>query len=258
MWTVRKTHLLRHCMLKLIILPRRARDKHRENSKRGAFFAGRKRTQLELELQSLPQSRQGADSWAAQDSLIKRAEDDGIDAHALIEEMLSYEYGDAGEEERGGGNQSALVLPKPLREKREREAKMREDCAEIPQNILLKNEASMSSTSIREQLASFTLQAVCKRAKEEAKIDAHLVRVAKRAEDPQEAVVALILEKAKAVDSVIQQNRRLIDEIMKRQLSEIRAEVVEGSANIQVLAVHGNGATAAAAAAATAAGGGGG
>jgi hypothetical protein len=52
----------------------------RENSTRGACFAGRKRTQLEVELQSLPQSRQRADSWAAQDSLIKRAEDDGIGA----------------------------------------------------------------------------------------------------------------------------------------------------------------------------------
>jgi hypothetical protein len=80
--------------------------------------------------------------------------------------MLSYEYGDAAGAagERGGGNQPTLVLPKPLQEKREREAKMREDCAEIPQNILLKDEASMSSTSIREQLASLTLQAVCKRA----------------------------------------------------------------------------------------------
>ena len=88
------------------------------------------------------------------------------DAHALIQEMLSYEYGDAAGAagERGGGNRSTLVLPKPLQEKREREAKMREDCAEIPQNILLKDEASMSSTSIREQLASLTLQAVCKRA----------------------------------------------------------------------------------------------
>ena len=62
---------------------------------------------------------------------------------------------------------------------------------------------------------------------EDVKIDARLVRLAARAEDPGEAVVALIVEKAKAVDLVIQQNRRLIEEIMKRQLSEIRAEVVE-------------------------------
>eukprot|EP01046_Picozoa_sp_COSAG06_P026175 COSAG06_NODE_2240_length_7269_cov_22.278243_1_plen_108_part_00 len=36
----RKTHLLRHFMLKLIILLRQARDKHRENSKRDVRFAG--------------------------------------------------------------------------------------------------------------------------------------------------------------------------------------------------------------------------
>ena len=36
---VRKTHLLRHLMLKMIILPRQARDKHsRETQKRDAFF----------------------------------------------------------------------------------------------------------------------------------------------------------------------------------------------------------------------------
>ena len=37
---VRKTHLLRHLMLKMIILPRQARDKHsRETQKRDAFFS---------------------------------------------------------------------------------------------------------------------------------------------------------------------------------------------------------------------------
>ena len=35
---VRKTHLLRHLILKMIILPRQARDKDRENSQRDAFF----------------------------------------------------------------------------------------------------------------------------------------------------------------------------------------------------------------------------
>ena len=34
---VRKTHLLRHLILKMIILPRQARDKDRENSQRDAF-----------------------------------------------------------------------------------------------------------------------------------------------------------------------------------------------------------------------------
>ena len=33
----KKTRLLRHFILKFIILPRQARDKHRENSKRDAF-----------------------------------------------------------------------------------------------------------------------------------------------------------------------------------------------------------------------------
>ena len=37
---VRKTHLLRHFVPTMIILPRQARDKHRKNSKRDAFFAG--------------------------------------------------------------------------------------------------------------------------------------------------------------------------------------------------------------------------
>ena len=36
---VRKRHFLRHLYLKCIILPRQARDKHRENSKRGRFLA---------------------------------------------------------------------------------------------------------------------------------------------------------------------------------------------------------------------------
>ena len=35
---VRKPHLLRHLILKMIILPRQARDKDRENSQRDAFF----------------------------------------------------------------------------------------------------------------------------------------------------------------------------------------------------------------------------
>jgi DNA repair exonuclease SbcCD ATPase subunit len=37
---VRKTHLLRHFVPTMIILPRQARDQHRKNSKRDAFFAG--------------------------------------------------------------------------------------------------------------------------------------------------------------------------------------------------------------------------
>ena len=35
---VRKTHLLRHLILKIIIRPRQARDRDRENSQRDAFF----------------------------------------------------------------------------------------------------------------------------------------------------------------------------------------------------------------------------
>jgi hypothetical protein len=37
---VRKRHFLRHLYTKCIILPRQARDKHRENSKKGRFLAG--------------------------------------------------------------------------------------------------------------------------------------------------------------------------------------------------------------------------
>ena len=40
---VRNTHLLRHFILQRIILPRQARDKHRENSIRVVFFAGARR-----------------------------------------------------------------------------------------------------------------------------------------------------------------------------------------------------------------------
>jgi hypothetical protein len=36
---VRKRHFLRHLYIKCIILPRQARDKHRENSKKGRFLA---------------------------------------------------------------------------------------------------------------------------------------------------------------------------------------------------------------------------
>ena len=36
---VRKRLFLRHLYIKCIILPRQARDKHRENSKRGAVFS---------------------------------------------------------------------------------------------------------------------------------------------------------------------------------------------------------------------------
>jgi hypothetical protein len=35
---VRKRHFLRHLYIKCIILPRQARDKHRENSKKSAVF----------------------------------------------------------------------------------------------------------------------------------------------------------------------------------------------------------------------------
>ena len=37
---VRKTPLLRHCIVKMIILPRQAQDKHRKKLRRGGFFAG--------------------------------------------------------------------------------------------------------------------------------------------------------------------------------------------------------------------------
>jgi hypothetical protein len=37
---VRKRHFLRHLYIKVIILPRQARDKHRENSKKGRFLEG--------------------------------------------------------------------------------------------------------------------------------------------------------------------------------------------------------------------------
>jgi hypothetical protein len=37
---VRKRLFLRHLYMKCIILPRQARDKHRENSKKGRFLAG--------------------------------------------------------------------------------------------------------------------------------------------------------------------------------------------------------------------------
>jgi hypothetical protein len=37
---VRERHFLRHLNIKCIILPRQARDKHRENSKKGRFLAG--------------------------------------------------------------------------------------------------------------------------------------------------------------------------------------------------------------------------
>jgi hypothetical protein len=37
---VRKCHFLRHLYINAIILPRQARDKHRENSKKGRFLAG--------------------------------------------------------------------------------------------------------------------------------------------------------------------------------------------------------------------------
>ena len=37
-WQVRKTALLSHLYIKCIILPRQARDKHRENSKKGRFL----------------------------------------------------------------------------------------------------------------------------------------------------------------------------------------------------------------------------
>ena len=43
-WTnvqVRKTVFFRHLYIKVMILPRQARDKHRENSKRHRFLAGR-------------------------------------------------------------------------------------------------------------------------------------------------------------------------------------------------------------------------
>jgi non-lysosomal glucosylceramidase len=39
-WQVRKTALLSHLYIKCIILPRQARDKHRENSKKGRFLQG--------------------------------------------------------------------------------------------------------------------------------------------------------------------------------------------------------------------------
>jgi hypothetical protein len=38
--TVRKTYFSRHLYIKTIILPRQARDKHRENSKKGRFSQG--------------------------------------------------------------------------------------------------------------------------------------------------------------------------------------------------------------------------
>eukprot|EP01046_Picozoa_sp_COSAG06_P089781 COSAG06_NODE_36141_length_451_cov_0.732955_1_plen_45_part_10 len=34
---VRKTYFLRHLYVKMIILPRQARDKHRKNSEKGRF-----------------------------------------------------------------------------------------------------------------------------------------------------------------------------------------------------------------------------
>jgi hypothetical protein len=37
---VRKTYFLRHLYIKTIILPRQARDKHRENSKKGRVSQG--------------------------------------------------------------------------------------------------------------------------------------------------------------------------------------------------------------------------
>ena len=38
---VRKMVFFSHIYIKMLILPRQARDKHRENSKNDAFFAGR-------------------------------------------------------------------------------------------------------------------------------------------------------------------------------------------------------------------------
>jgi hypothetical protein len=38
--TARKRHFLRHLYIKIIILPRQARDKHRENSKKVPFSQG--------------------------------------------------------------------------------------------------------------------------------------------------------------------------------------------------------------------------
>jgi hypothetical protein len=46
--SVRKTHLLGHFVLRTINLPRQARDKHRENSNRDAFFAGRSGKQQQI------------------------------------------------------------------------------------------------------------------------------------------------------------------------------------------------------------------
>jgi arylsulfatase A-like enzyme len=40
-YSVRKTYFLRHLYVKTIILPRQARDKHRENSKKGRFSQDR-------------------------------------------------------------------------------------------------------------------------------------------------------------------------------------------------------------------------
>ena len=46
---VRKTHLLRHFIPKMIILPRQARDKHRENSKKDAFLQATECPEPELD-----------------------------------------------------------------------------------------------------------------------------------------------------------------------------------------------------------------
>jgi hypothetical protein len=53
----KKTPLLRHFMLKMIILPRQSRDKHRKNSKKEAFFLqGGRRAAGADDLVRLPRS----------------------------------------------------------------------------------------------------------------------------------------------------------------------------------------------------------
>ena len=69
---VRKTHLLRHLILKMIILPRQARDKDRENSQRDAFFRRLQMNGMKGSDSDILQSN-GLDSYVDDHSSVSRA-----------------------------------------------------------------------------------------------------------------------------------------------------------------------------------------